>query len=221
MPPQRTDVTPAQFKAALSRAYETVHGEAPSAATLEILSAHVAHETASGAKMYNYNFGGIKGRSPAGLTARLRTHEYFGGKKVNLRDGFRAYRSLDEGAVDYMALMSTRFGEAMDQAKGGDVDGFSHALKNKRYYTAPVEMYARAMRGHMGESIARQAAAFGHARGHELAHAVAGGAKPIEIDALPTMDIVRLFADVGAHAATIAAPADDEGLKPGDERPFS
>ncbi len=139
--PQRTSVAMTQVRAALGRALQAATGHAPSARTLDVLSAQVSLETAHGGQMFNFNFGGIKGVSPQGETANLMTHEVLGGQDIHISQGFRAYRSLDEGARDYVAVLQTRFPGAMTQAKAGDLGGFAHALKQAHYYTASEQDY--------------------------------------------------------------------------------
>lgn len=144
---QRTPVSRADLRAAIGRAHQKLTGHAAPAALLDTLTAHASLETGSGAQMYNYNFGGIKGTSPSGETARMRTREVIEGREIEVRDGFRSYRSLDDGALDYVRLMRDRFGGAVARAEVGDVDGFAHALKQARYYTADESKYASALRG--------------------------------------------------------------------------
>lgn len=148
--PRRTEVSRGEIRAAIARAHAAVTGRAPGAATLDVLTAQASLETASGSRMYNFNFGGIKGQGPSGETARLRTHEVLGGKDVEIRDGFRAYRTIDDGATDYVRLMRDRFPGAMAQAERGDVDGFAHALKQSSYYTADEKAYASGLRSLIG-----------------------------------------------------------------------
>jgi hypothetical protein len=150
--PKRTPVTRDDIRGAIARAHTKVTGQAPSAATLDVLTAQASLETASGASMYNYNFGGIKGASPSGETAHLQTHEVLNGKDVVIKDGFRAYKSLDEGATDYVRLMQNRFPGAVAQAQQGNVDGFAGALKKAGYYTADEKAYASGLRSLMGAS---------------------------------------------------------------------
>lgn len=59
---------------------------------------------------------------------------------------FRAFRSLDEGAVDYLALLRQRFSLAWPFVCAGDPDGFVRALKQQRYFTASADTYATAVR---------------------------------------------------------------------------
>ena len=73
------------------------------------------------------------------------TREVQNGQSVHLQQGFRAYQSLDQGAVDYVSLMQTRFSSAMPAAEHGDVNGFASALKSSGYYTAPETEYASAL----------------------------------------------------------------------------
>lgn len=203
---RRTSTQPARFRLALKRAYQQVTGKTATKETLDILTAHVSHETARGDRMYNYNFGGIKGVSPSGMTARYKTHEYIDGAKTKMVDGFRAYRNLDEGAVDYVALLATRYSSALHQAERGDIDGFSAALKQRHYYTAPVDGYSRALRGLLRQGTAP----LDPASAHEMAHNIA--VQPQHIDTLPTIDLVRAIHEVTALAANIAAPADEESV---------
>ncbi|MBX3206268.1 MAG: glucosaminidase domain-containing protein [Labilithrix sp.] len=157
--PQRTPVSRAELRGAIGRAHQKLTGRAASASMLDVLTAHASLETGSGSRMYNYNFGGIKGAGPTGETARCLTREVEGGREIEIRDGFRAYRSLDEGAVDYVRLMRDRFGGAVARAEAGDVDGFAHALKQARYYTADESKYASALRGLAGVPEAASASA--------------------------------------------------------------
>ena len=203
VPPRKTEVTVGAMRAALARGYERVTGAAPSARLLDVLTAQASLETGSGKSMYNYNFGGIKGYSPSGMTACCRTKEVLDGKEVDIRDGFRAYSSLEEGAVDYVSLMRGRFGSAMSFAKQGDVDGFAHALKKSGYYTAPEEKYAAALRVHA--NLAAKGAGDGQLFAHEVAHTAAAA-----VSSFGTADTVaRVLDAISASTSRIAAPSED------------
>ncbi|MEZ4231137.1 MAG: hypothetical protein R3B89_18315 [Polyangiaceae bacterium] len=141
----RTRLSGEQAAAALSSAWESIHGERPSAETLSILTAQWAHETGGGASMYNYNFGGIKGSSPEGLSTALRTREGWGKSEVTIRDSFRAYSSAEAGARDYLELLGGRYSSALDSAKAGDAEGFVHHLKAKGYFTGNEQAYTRSV----------------------------------------------------------------------------
>ncbi len=146
VPPTRTKVSASDLRAAIARACEQVHGSAPKE-LVDTLTAQASLETGSGQHMYNYNFGGIKGVGPTGLTAKCRTNEVLNGKTVSIVDGFRAYGTLDEGALDYVTTLRGRFGRSWDAAVVGDVRGFAHALKQQGYYTANEADYVKALSG--------------------------------------------------------------------------
>jgi hypothetical protein len=143
---QKTVVSRADLRGAIAKAYESQTGKKPTANVLDTLTAQASLETGSGSAMYNYNFGGIKGGAPGtNETAKLRTKEVYDGKEVEVRDGFRAYRSLDAGADDYVRLLRNKFGAAVERAEAGDINGFAHALKEAHYYTADESKYASAL----------------------------------------------------------------------------
>lgn len=150
---KQTSVSHGDIRKAIEHALAAETGHSPSAKTVDVLTAHASLETASGARMFNYNFGGIKGAGPSGETARYKTHEVIEGKEVTIRDGFRAYGSLDEGAADYVRLMRGRFGAAVGAAERGDLDGFAHALKTSGYYTADESKYASALHALSGDAV--------------------------------------------------------------------
>jgi len=170
---QKTPAQVSELRAALDRAHRKMFGSSASPQALDVLTAQVSLETGSGTSMYNYNFGGIKGAGPTGKTAVARTKEVLGGKTVEIRDGFRAYDSIDDGAADYLGLLRDRFGPALDAARRGDVDGFAAKLKRGGYYTASEEDYARALRALTGAADSaraepRRGAASGYATSAEI-----------------------------------------------------
>jgi flagellar protein FlgJ len=154
--PTRTPVTRADLRAALGRAYQSVTGKTASSTLLDNLTAQASLETGGGAQMFNYNFGGIKGESPTGQTAQCMTHEVVGGKELTVRQGFRAYGSIDAGAEDYVHVLRKNFGVALGRAELPDVAGFAHALKQAGYYTANESDYANALRSQTGTTAATQ-----------------------------------------------------------------
>ncbi len=150
---RRTPMNMNGIRQALAGAYRQAHGSNIPGKMLDILSAHVAHETARGDRMFNYNFGGIKGTGPSGLTTKYQTTEVFDGETKKLVDGFRAYRSPEEGAGDYLKLLHDRFPAAFQDAKQGDVTAFAGSLKQAGYFTADLEGYARALRGNLHAGV--------------------------------------------------------------------
>jgi hypothetical protein len=143
--PVRTPITPDQASSLIHGALERMTGEPPSKETVAILTAQWAHETGRGASMFNYNFAGIKGASPAGLSVVQRTREGYGSSERTITDSFRAYRTAEDGADDYVALLSRRFPAALDAAKQGDPAGTVRALKQAGYFTGDEVAYTRSV----------------------------------------------------------------------------
>lgn len=56
---------------------------------------------------------------------------------------FRAFHTIDEGALDYMGMLNRRFARAWPAVLAGDPAAFSHALKMQGYYTADEGQYTR------------------------------------------------------------------------------
>jgi hypothetical protein len=206
--PRRTPVSTTEIREAIGRAHAKVTGRAASAATLDVLTAQASLETASGGRMYNYNFGGIKGSGPTGETAKLRTHEVLGGKDVEIRDGFRAYRTIDEGATDYVKLVKDRFPGAMAQAERGDVDGFARALKQSGYYTADEKSYAAGLRSLMGAPSAPAVERTNALPALPNTSSILGGASPAQGFA-DESQLSRVLDAIGHHREIIE-PEDDE-----------
>jgi Mannosyl-glycoprotein endo-beta-N-acetylglucosaminidase len=152
VPPVRTRLDGVQAADALRAAWTKITGHAPSEHTVAILTAQWAHETGNGASMYNYNFGGIKGMGPSGLSVSQRTKEGFGATEHTITDRFRAYRTAEEGATDYVKLLSERFPEATQSAQSGDPAGFVSGLKQRGYFTGDAASYTRSV-----SSLAAQA----------------------------------------------------------------
>ena len=180
--PRTTKLTGSEAKAALTQAWRNVFGEEPSEKTSQLLLAQWSLETGRGKAMMNNNFGGIKGAGPTGLTARYGTHEVENGKTISITDGFRAYETPQEGATDYVRLLSKRYGSALDAARSGDAQGFVRGLKKGGYFTAPEAQYTSAIASLANRAAALGADAIGDAGGGAVAattpqpHAINGAA---------------------------------------------
>jgi hypothetical protein len=141
----RTRLDAGQASAALRAAWQNEMGEEPSEGTVKVLTAQWAHETGNGASMFNYNFGGIKGTGPSGLSVAQRTREGYGETERTIVDNFRAYRTAEEGAGDYVRLIKARFPGAVEAAKNADPQAFVHALKARGYFTGDEGAYTRSI----------------------------------------------------------------------------
>jgi flagellum-specific peptidoglycan hydrolase FlgJ len=142
---QRTRLTPDEASRAIREALNRATGTAPNDQTVALLTAQWAHETAHGASMYNYNFGGIKGTGPSGLTVAQRTKEGWGHNERSVTDHFRAYESAQDGANDYVKLLMAHYPEALTAASRGDASGFVHGLKQRGYFTGDERAYERSV----------------------------------------------------------------------------
>lgn len=201
----RTPTARAEMRAALERAEQRLTGHAPSQSLLDLVTAQASLETGSGRSMYNFNFGGIKGTSPSGMTAVSGTHEWEGNTRYHTQAHFRAYASLDEGAQDYLSLLHRRYGAAVAAADMGDVDGFAHALKARGYFTGPEARYANDLRGLLGLPRRPVDAAL-----PEGAVGATTGPDASDQAFSSTQELALLMSAVSMSAARIAAPESEE-----------
>lgn len=128
----------------LAQAYQAVTGAAPSPATVDLLWAQWALETARGQAMYGNNFGGIKATG-GGPSASFSTTEGYGAQARRVRDRFRTYGTPAEGARDYVSLLARRYPAAFEGLATGDVERFAAGLQQGRYFTANPDTYRRAL----------------------------------------------------------------------------
>lgn len=204
VPLERTPATRAEIRAAIARAEQRLTGGPARPGVVDLATAQACLETGSGRHMFNFNFGGIKGTGPSGMTASSATHEWEGGERVRTRARFRAYESLDEGAEDFLSLLHRRYAPAVDAAARGDVDGFAHALKAGGYFTGPEGRYANDLRGLLGLPRRPDDAA--------PPDGAAPTTSPVDAAAFSTTRELALLLDaVSSSAARIAAPEADEG----------
>jgi hypothetical protein len=143
--PMRTPIAGSLAARELKRAWKNAKHQKPSEDVVLILTAHWAHETHGGRSMFNFNFGGIKGRGPDGLSCVREAHEGSGYHVRAMLDRFRAYDSAREGAEDYLSLLIRKYPEAIDAAERGDVTEFVAALKRGGYFTGSEVDYARSL----------------------------------------------------------------------------
>jgi len=219
--PVKTPVTAEQASSLIADALEHVTGEKPKPETVAILTAQWAHETGHGASMYNYNFAGIKGSGPSGLSVMQRTREGYGSTERTITDSFRAYQTAEEGARDYVSLLKARFPGALAAAQEGDPAATVHALKQSGYFTGDEVAYTRSV-----SKIARQLGPanldfpseplptlpLDFAQGF-AAHGGAGASGPAGV---PFVDTAA-FSDHILRAALriLSAPAEDAERRPG------
>ena len=158
----RTRLSGQQAADALERALTQTTGSRPPREMVAVLSAQWAHETGRGASMFNYNFGGIKGTGPSGLSVVQRTREGWGASERTIKDRFRAYRTPEEGAADFVGLLARRYPAALEAAERGDTHSFVRALKAKGYFTGNEHAYIRSVDGLTTLALTEGFGALGH-----------------------------------------------------------
>lgn len=141
LPASRTVLSTDQAKEAIRAAFEQRFGEAPTEETLAILTAQWGHETGDGQSMFNFNFAGLKGSGPSGMSVVQRTREGHGSGERTIYDRFRAYGSAVEGASDYLSLLHRKYGKALEAAQNGDPSTFVSELKRGGYFTGSERDY--------------------------------------------------------------------------------
>jgi len=187
---ERTQIGGRAAADALRTAWKTVTGEDASDDTLAVLTAHWAHETGNGKSMMNFNFAGLKGKGPSGLSVACSTREGYGENAVRIVDNFRAYRTAEEGATDYVSLLERRYPKAVEAARGGDASGFVSALKDRGYFTDNLDTYQARV-----SQLSKHALAFGF---DAVGSAEASAAIPME----------RIFSETGGFRDPASVPFD-------------
>ena len=177
-----TKVSKQQMAVALVEGRKGFYGVYPTKQVVAILLSQWALETGRGRYMHCYNIGNIKASKnykgnycyyycseivPTRIANKWK-QQYGSLVKVGKRRGryvevflypkhpatkFRAYKSLADGAVDYIELLAKRFRSAMRYAVKGDVEKFSRELHRIGYYTASVDKYTKTMKALYREMI--------------------------------------------------------------------
>ena len=140
---------------ALREAWHKVYGQYPSDKSLGVLWAKSALETGRWKSIHCYNFGNIKkkrasstGPDDGHFFTMFRCGEIINGKNMmfdppHYQTHFRAYKTVADGAEDYIRFVSqkTRYKKAWQKVIEGDPKGYAYELKIAGYYTASLELY--------------------------------------------------------------------------------
>jgi Putative peptidoglycan binding domain len=150
LPDQLTPVTPSEVFASLEHAWKTAFDTTPHRTSLLVLLAQWALETGRGKSMHCYNLGNVKSSQQQGDWCFFRCNEIIRGKVVwfepdNPACCFRAFATLEAGALDYLQTLFQRFKSAWPAVVAGDPALFSHLLKRSRYYTADEAQYTKTL----------------------------------------------------------------------------
>lgn len=138
-----TPISPQDLADALATAWPSVvGGDAPADAIL-VLMAQSAFETDRWKACWNWNFGNVKHYAGDGNDYFvMRCNEVINGQNVWIPNcPFRAYDSVDDGAVAYLTLLYKRFNKAWPFVLDGDPEGFVAAIRAQRYFTGSLTDY--------------------------------------------------------------------------------
>lgn len=147
VPLRSTPFTADELIAALGAAYAAELGHAPDPKILAVLCAQLALETANGASCQNNNPGNYKQGASADWY-NCTTFEYVGDPpvKTTMVCAFSAWPDLASGLAHVVRGLYTHYPEAWAAAVQGDPEGFAAGLRQRGYYTAPLELYAAGVR---------------------------------------------------------------------------
>jgi hypothetical protein len=145
-----TPVTPKQVLDSLGNAWHELFAAEAHRTSLLVLLAQWALETGRGHSMHCFNLGNVKSNGQAGDWCFFRCNEIINGKVVwfdpdDAGCRFRAFKTLDEGALDYMKTLHQRFQKAWPADEAGDPAAFAHLLRMQNYYTADEGLYTRSL----------------------------------------------------------------------------
>lgn len=154
-----TPVNPDELGRALVGAWRNLFGETPSRESILLLLAQSAHETARWVALRCYNIGNVKSVLDDGRDFTFfRCWEMLNGKRVWFDPPhpfcrFRAFRTLEAGAVDHLAFLHgmKRYALAWEQVRRGDPVAFVHAIKAAGYFTDNEESYTRSVKNLFAE----------------------------------------------------------------------
>jgi flagellum-specific peptidoglycan hydrolase FlgJ len=131
----------------LVRAWQALWKETPSRQAILVLLAQGAFETGWWKACRCWNLGNAKSVLGDGhCYTYFACTEIVNGKVVKFQPPhpatrFRAFRTVGEGAVDYLTLLRKRFSKAWPCVLAGDPAGFARALKDQGYYTDTLAHY--------------------------------------------------------------------------------
>lgn len=150
---KKTPLTEYEAAYALREAWKKLYSSYPANNQLALLWAQSCLECGRWKSMHLYNFGNLKpGKNYPDYYQMFRCSEILNGKEVffdppHEQTWFRAYKTMVDGAIDYIEFVSKRprYLKAWEALKTGDPAKFSHELKVAGYYTASEKKYTDAL----------------------------------------------------------------------------
>ena len=128
----------------IGNAFIRITGGGASPETVDLLMAQSAFETGNWQSMGSWNFGNVTRGNTRWNYWERDVPEYIDGKVKIVRQKFRAYRSPDTGAADWIHVLRTQYPSAWQIAVGSaDPVSFVYGLKADGYFTGDREAYSR------------------------------------------------------------------------------
>jgi len=153
LPDNNRDLDQGEAAVALREAWHNIYGEYPSDRALALLWAQSALETGRWKSIHCFNFGNIrKVHNPddGHCFTMYEGNEIIKGKSIWFKppeplSHFRGYKSVIEGAEDYISLVSQRkrYKKAWAMVMAGDPIGYCRELKAAGYFTANLDHYTK------------------------------------------------------------------------------
>ncbi len=157
VPVTRTTFTTQDYSRAVLRAWKVLCGVLPTKPAVGCLWAQYALETGRGVFCWNNNIGNVKHTTGHDYMMLRGTWEIVNGKRVVFEPPhpatwFNAYTSLDDAMQEHLRLLKERrYASAWPAITAGDAGQFAAKLREKGYYTAPLEDYSRGLRAYLAE----------------------------------------------------------------------
>jgi len=156
-----TPLTAREVCRAFQSAFFGVTLQLPTKETLALLMAQSALESGRWKSLHCFNFTNIKAADTyEGLYCLYRCNEIINGKvewfdPPHAQCRFRAFKTIEDGATDYLTFLATRkrYADSWAQALRGDPSAFVSALKRAGFFTASEEPYRRAVASLMREYL--------------------------------------------------------------------
>lgn len=146
IPATHTPVSAEDLYLALRSAWIDLWGETPSRQSLLVLVAQWALETGRGAHCIAWNLGNVRWTSGSHSDwCEFQTTENLPSGVIRELGKFRAFSSLEDGAMDYLDTLQTEFASAWEYVLSGNPIAFASAAKAHGYFTGDLSVYAKSM----------------------------------------------------------------------------
>jgi hypothetical protein len=147
LPAVKTPIDVADLYPALGAAWFRYFGTTAPHKSLLVLLAQSALETGRWRSCWCYNLGNAKHVANDGRSwCYYRCNELINGQWIWFDPPsqgccFRAFESLEDGAIDYLRLLIKQYAAAWPAVLLGDAAAFVEQLKRSNYFTAPLAPY--------------------------------------------------------------------------------